>query len=306
MQTQKKLTEEKRVGIVLLNWNGLGDTLQCLESLQHSDYSNWVAIVVDNNSSENPEKIIELFPETLLVLNEENTGFTGGNNIGFQRVAELRCDYCWVLNNDTVVEPDCLSKLVAAMASNRELGAVTNLITYYEKPELSWFAGGELKRGLPCIRGYFEPIEYKGEEYVSVEDTDYLCGCSFIAQTDILQKIGGFDEAYFCYVEDVDISLRIKQLGYRIGYLGSAVVRHKVSKSTGFHSPIKLYYKHRNLLYFLNKFNMPLSTRLKWWGSSARFIASLLVKHSKPEPAWFLARGLWDGERGKMGKCNSL
>lgn len=296
----------KKVGVILLNWNGLQDTLKCLDSLGKSEYLNWVPIVVDNDSAEDPREITELFPEVVLVENSENLGFAGGNNVGFAKAMELGCEYCWVLNNDTEVEPDCLTKLVDAMESNPECGAITNLIIYFYQPELSWFAGGDLKRGLPCIRGYFSPIETEGKSLGEIEDTDYLCGCSFIAKTSLLGQIKGFDEAYFCYVEDVDISMRIKEVGYSIGYLHSAVVRHKVSRASGNHSPIKLYYKHRNLLYFLDKYDMPNSTRIKWLLGSMRFILSLVIKHSKPKPAWYLARGLWDGERGNMGKCSAF
>ena len=121
-----------------------------------------------------------------------------------------------------------------------------------------------------------------------------------------MEEVGGFDEKYFCYVEDVDLSLQLRKFGYQIAYVPDAIVWHKVSKSTGKYSPIKLYYKHRNMLYFLKKFEFPKHVAIQWWASSIRFIISLILKHRRSKAAWYLAKGLLDSVHGKMGKCDSL
>ncbi len=288
----------KRVAIILLNWNGLGDTLECLSSINALSHREYQVIVVDNHSDEDLSVLLEQHPGVILVRNQENYGFCKGNNIGIRKAADLDLEYCWILNNDTEVAADSLGKLIDALDRDPSVAAVTNRIDYYEDRSLSWFAGGVFKNGLPAHRGYFQAIGEIDES----SSTEYLAGCSFLARTEVLRKIGGFDENYFCYVEDIALSLRIRALGLQIAYVDDAIVWHKVSRSTGMQSPVKLYYKHRNMLYFMKQFNYPIRPKIHWWLSSVRFVISLVLKHRNPKAAWFLARGLLDAVRGRMGR----
>lgn len=295
------------VSIILLNWNGLRDTLECIDSLLQLTYKNYKIIVVDNNSHEDLSILEEKFPQVLLVKNKTNLGYAGGNNVGISKASELGFKYCWILNNDTTVEPQSLEIMINVLENNAKLSAVTNLILYSEDTSLSWFAGGIIKNGIPSIKGYFEKTErIKTGDPTKIENTDYLSGCSFIAQTNELSRIGGFDENYFCYVEDIDISLKLMESGFHIAYIPNAVIYHKVSRATGNFSPVKFYYKHRNMIYFLRKFNNPKSQIIKWWGSSLYAAASLFIKRRKYKTSWYLLRGLYDALRGKMGQCHNL
>ena len=288
-----------RVAIILVNWNGLEDTLACLGSLARQSFGDCTAIVVDNGSREDMSVIATRFPAALLIQTQDNLGFCGGNNIGIRKAVELGAEYCWILNNDTEVAPDCLERLVEALDRETGVVAVAHPIVYYYDRRLHWFAGGVFRHGLPAHRGYMEP-QFESEPDGQV--TEYLTGCSFLARTCVLRELGGFDENYFCYVEDVDLSMRISALGYRIGYVPEAVVWHKVSRSSGERSPIKLYYKHRNMLYFLRKFQRPARVKLRWWLTSARFAVSLLLKYRQPKSAWYMVRGLVHGATGQMGR----
>ena len=295
------------VAIIILNWNGLTDTLECISSLQQLTYENHQIIVVDNDSSEDLTPLQKMTEDVLLIRNKENYGYAGGNNVGIRKASELGCKYCWILNNDTTVARDSLARMVIELENEQKLAAVTNLILYYNDPSLAWFAGGFFDKGLPAIRGYFKKINVAKEEKSGpVVETKYLCGCSFVARTATLEVIGGFDEGYFCYVEDVDLSLTLVVAGYNIGYVPGAVVWHKVSRSSGNHSPIKLYYKHRNVIYFLNKFDAPASASFSWWWTSLRFVASLAIKHRNYRASWYLFRGLVDAVRNKRGKLSGL
>ena len=271
-----------RVAIILVNWNGLEDTLACLSSLARQSFGNYTVIVVDNDSREDASVIATCYPTALLIQTQENLGFCGGNNIGIRKAVELGAEYCWILNNDTEVAPDCLERLVEALDREMDVAAVGHPIFYHYDQRLHWFAGGVFRNGLPAHRGYMLPEFESGPDE---QATEYLTGCSFLARTCVLQELGGFDENYFCYVEDVDLSMRISALGYRIGYVPEAVVWHKVSRSTGERCPIKLYYKHRNMLYFLRKFQRPARVELRWWLRSARFVVSLLLKYRRPKSA---------------------
>ncbi len=288
-----------RVAIILINWNGMQDTLDCLASLSAQTCQDWTVIVVDNASRDDPSEIVTRYPNVVLIRNLDNLGFCGGNNVGIRKAAELGAEYCWILNNDTEVAADCLPHLIRALDDDENLGAVGHQIDYYDDRRLHWFAGGMFRHGLPAHHGYMKPTTGVDPAQAT---TEILTGCSFLARTHVLQELDGFDENYFCYVEDVDLSVRIKALGCDIGYTPKAVVWHKVSRSTGMRSPTKLYYKHRNMLYFLRKFRRPALAKLRWWLISVRFILSLLLKHHEPRAAWALARGLAHGVTGRMGR----
>ena len=108
-------TELPLIYIIILNWNGLQDTLECLGSILKMDYPNFRVVVVDNNSTDNSVDIIrKAHPQVSLIENKENLGYTGGNNTAMRYAMQHSADYVWLLNNDTTVEADTLSKLVFA------------------------------------------------------------------------------------------------------------------------------------------------------------------------------------------------
>ena len=135
-----------RVATILVNWNRLQDTLACLGSLAAQSYSDCTTIVVDNGSSEDASFITMRYPEVVLICNQDNLGFCGGTNIGIRKAAELGAEYCWILNNDTTVAPDCLARLVKALEDDAGLAAVAHPIFYFYDRRLLWFAGGIFHR----------------------------------------------------------------------------------------------------------------------------------------------------------------
>ncbi len=287
-----------KVGIVLLNWNGLSDTLECLESLYQQKYNNFVVVVVDNNSQESIEPLERKFPLAVFIKNNINEGFCRGNNIGIRECVNLGCEYIWILNNDTVVASNCLELLVAALDVNNQIAGVTNRINCYNDHNMCWFAGGVFHQGIPAHRDYYASIF---SESYPLFSTEYLSGCSFLARTTVLVELGGFEERFFCYVEDVDLSLRMLKLGHMLAYEDSALVFHKVSRATKSQSHIKLYYKHRNMLSFLRKHRGQGATVLRWWVTSLRTIASLVIKQRQFKASLYLFRGLVHGQLNKLG-----
>jgi GT2 family glycosyltransferase len=209
----------KRVAIILLNWNGLEDTIECIASLSNLKYQDYQIIVIDNHSDEDLTVLRVLNPSVILIKNQENYGFAKGNNIGIHKAAELGFEYCWILNNDTTVAPDALTKLVSAIERDKKLAAVTNQIRYYNYPSSIWFGGGIFKNGLPMSLSFSHRIT----EQNASSTTEFLAGTSFLARIDVLDEIGGFDEKFFCYVEDVDLSVRIQSIGYHIDYVPEAL-----------------------------------------------------------------------------------
>ena len=135
------------VHIIILNWNGLKDTIECLESVYKLDYSNFKVVVVDNGSSDNSADVIyKNYPKIKLIINDKNYGFTGGNNIGMKYAIDENTDYLWLLNNDTLIEKDCLYKIVKVAESSNTIGMVSPMIYYAETPDKLQFGGCWINR----------------------------------------------------------------------------------------------------------------------------------------------------------------
>ncbi len=223
------------VFIIILNWNGKKDTIECLHSLENVDYSNKKIIVVDNASSDGlVDEIRRLFPEVEVIVNDTNRRFAGGNNVGIKRAIEQSADYILLLNNDTVVEKDFLSKLVQEAQKDEKIGMVGPKIYYYSDPKRLWYAGGKIIwwKGVIAHSGVHEIDE---GQYNSTEDTAYITGCCILVKRSVIEKIGMLDEAYYIYGEDADWCVRAVRAGFKLVYLPSAVIWHKLSVASGGH-----------------------------------------------------------------------
>jgi GT2 family glycosyltransferase len=208
--TKESTALAKVVYIIILNWNGLEDTLKCLESVYRLDYPSFEVIVVDNASSDNsPEVIRDNFPQVFLIKNSENLGYAGGNNLAMQYAMEHGAEYVWLLNNDTVVEPDTLSKIVATAEGAPDIGMVSPVIYFYHEPDRIQFTG--------CCIDHKMSIEYPESNLTSIPDefvrgkNVWLWGTALLVKRKVIEKIGYFREEFFAYWEDTDYSLRVKE-----------------------------------------------------------------------------------------------
>src|ERR1700759_4079457 len=123
------------VHVVVLNWNNSEDTIACIQSLDKQDYANFKVIVVDNGSVDDSCARLSEIPGIDLRRNKTNLGYAGGNNLAMRAAFEAGADYVWVLNNDAVAAPDCLSRLVAAAESDPDVGLASPVIYHRESPE---------------------------------------------------------------------------------------------------------------------------------------------------------------------------
>jgi len=221
-----------RVWVVLLNWNGLADTLDCIASLERSEYSNLDVLVVDNGSVENPTTAVQrLHPDVRVVRVQQNIGFTGGNNLGIQQALTAGADYVLLLNNDTVVAPDCISKMVSALEGDSRIGAGNPKIYFFQPEDHLWFAGGDfsLWTGITKHRGRGERNNGKFDRPTAMT---FATGCAFFVRVSALKTVGMLDDRLFIYCEDVDLSLRLRQAGYECRYIPEAVAWHKEGMDT--------------------------------------------------------------------------
>lgn len=246
-----------RIAIIILNWNGFADTIECLESLNKLEYENYKIVLVDNASdNDEGDKIKERFPEIHLIKNDINKGFAGGNNVGIKWARENDYHYAWILNNDTVIEKESLKYQISHF-EDEKTGAVGSKIKIYNT-NLIWSKGIYLLN----ISLTSKPIKFfsnidEGKEDIILESSKelkYISGCSILLRTDMENIF--FDEAFFAYCEDMDVCYRIHKEGYKLIYEPRSVVYHKNARSTGGtkFNRHTLYYSYRNKLYFLRKF----------------------------------------------------
>ncbi|MDD3088417.1 MAG: glycosyltransferase family 2 protein [Candidatus Omnitrophica bacterium] len=244
-----------RVAIVLINWNGFDDTSACIESLSEMDYPEYSIIVVDNASGcDDAARLKEKYPFINVLRNTINRGFAGGNNDGIKWAIANGFEFIWVLNNDTVVEKGSLRSQMKRMF-DPEVGAVGSKIKIYST-DLIWSEGVDLIKItlFPPHAGFFSNSgEGRRDDGMPAmhREVSYISGCSILLRGRMKNIF--FDERYFAYCEDMDLSRRIREEGYKLVYEPGSVVYHKVSKSTGGKKFGKTaaYYTYRNKLLFL-------------------------------------------------------
>ncbi len=222
------------IAVIVLNWNGRAMTLDCLESLDQVRTARVLRIVVDNASTDGSvEEIRSRYGNRVSVLvNEENLGFSRGNNIGIRYALERGAQFVLLLNNDTVVAPDFLDHLVAPMAAEATVGITGPKIYYYTPRDRIWFAGGEIF----LARGTARHIGIRERDHGQFDrrrEVDYVTGCALMARREVFDTIGALDASYRAYFEDADFCMRARRAGFRVEYVPEAKVWHRISASTG-------------------------------------------------------------------------
>jgi len=284
------------VSIVILNWNGIADTLESLQSVYKQDYPNYVVIVVDNASTDNSvEKISLEYPNTKIIQNEKNFGYALGNNIGMQYASENGCEYFFLLNNDTVLEKDTLGKLIKDFLQFPNAAAIAPISFYYDQRHKAYFAGGRITK-----KGKTEHLQKSYDEVKLLEDpylTDWLTGCALLIKKSAYEKVGGFDPRFFLLFEDADWSLRARKAGYDLMISPKSWLFHKVSASfQQTWSPEYVYYYVRNALLFYEK-NFPLLKRIMFSYYQLTKVRRLIkdINRNYPNKAKILQQSLWNG-----------
>ena len=260
---------QKKLAIVIINWNSFDLTSDTLVSLSSTSYKNYDIIVVDNFSTDNSAAQLEKdFPSIILLRSDENKGFTGGNNLGFDYAINEGYEYVMMLNNDVAVEPDFLEPLVVKLDMDEKIGGVQPLIYFYHDRELIWNAGSRYNDifGIPYILGYYR--KDKGQlQRKKQKSIDWITGCAFMIRTEVLKKVGVLKQDFFIYYEDVDLSFRIKEAGYALAYEASSVVYHKTGMShkskeklkEGYLNPKVHYLNARNRLFVLKEYTQKIA-----------------------------------------------
>ena len=296
---------QKNVHIIVLNWNGRDDTLECLKSLQQINYDNYKIIVVDNGSEDGSVfEIKKNFPEMKIIENKRNLGFAGGNNIGMKYAVENEADYVLLINNDTTVDKNFLSELVEMGESDKKIGAVGSKIYFHSEPNRIWFAGGKVN-WLKNKGTHLGLDEIDNGQYDKIREVDYLTGCCLLIKREVIEKIGVLAEDYFLYYEDTDFSARVKNAGYKIMYVPKSKIYHKISRSTKPGSPSYIYYHVRNGLVMAKRNGSFLSKIILYLYCVFLFLKQIIKIIFLPQKrnwAYAVLKGEKDFLLGKMGK----
>ena len=242
------------VSVIIVNFNGAWHLQRCLTALQAQTVAPGEIILVDNASTDGSREILAQFPKVRLLLQTENLGFARGNNLAIKE-ASATSEWIALLNADAFVAPTWLEVLQKATHEAPNVHAFGSKLLSAADPKRldgvgdAYFISGRIWR--------------KGHGQTATADTDQVreifspCAAAALYLRSALNAVGGFDEDYFCYVEDVDLGFRLRLAGYRCLLVPSAVAYHVGSGSSGGRrSDFAVYYGHRNLVWTYLK-NMP-------------------------------------------------
>lgn len=240
------------LSIITINYNGLKDTCELIESLPLEDKSIEV-IVVDNASAQDEATIIkERFPQVKIIRSKKNLGFAGGNNLG---IKAAKGKYLFFLNNDTLLKPQTsdIRSLISRLETSPKIGMVCPKIRFTWGNQLIQFAGYTPLTPITMRNKAIGCGEVDHGQFDTPHLTPYAHGAAMMIKREVIEKAGLMPECYFLYYEELDWSMMIRHAGYEIWYEPTCTVFHKESQTTGQNSPLRTYYITRNRLLFAQR-----------------------------------------------------
>ncbi len=266
------------VAVVIVHYRQPGHLVRCVRSLQAADVPGLRIIVVD--SASDPGILTRLrseLPSVEWISCAENVGYTGGNNLGIARAADLGCDYILLLNPDTeCIAPGFIRRLARFLDLNprvalagprvylRRLGIVQNTVLRYPS----------LIRSVVDWAGYrLFPQRYQrsGDR---IRAAEMLNGVCVLLRAEAVRQVGAFDQRFFMYVEDADLGLRLRRAGWQVAYVPiDSIVHHQREEGYDLHGEVSLLLR-RNAVYFLRKHRR----RAQAWGLAAAILILALAR----------------------------
>ena len=252
-----------KVSVIILNWNGLHDTIECLESLRNITYPAYDVVVVDNDSKGDDVRVLrEKFGDYVhLIENDRNYGFAEGNNIGMRfALQNSNPDYILLLNNDTVVDAEFLSELVKTAGSGENIGAVQSKLLRKDNVNIIDSAGQQIFSDGTGREIGSDSID--DGAFDSVHEVFGPCAALALFKSSVLRNVGLFDKRFFILLEDADLSWRMRLYGYDTFFVPSSRVYHRGGISRGINATISTrnifsYYACKNRLFLVVKYFPP-------------------------------------------------
>ena len=295
---------KNNTAVILVNYNGLTDSIDCIESICKTDNAaNLKIVLVDNASKVNEADIIkEKYPDIQTIRSEVNGGFSYGNNLGIRWALDNGYKYITLLNNDTVVAPDMFIKLEKYCD---EKSVAAPKMYYYSQPNVIWYGGGEINKKTGNAEHTHMNCEdtFDEEKMLSkgIRKCTFVTGCCVMVKAETFRKVGLLEEDYFMYCEDTDFCIRLQQAGIYITYVPAARLWHKISASTGGSgSPFSTYYMTRNRLRYIKKHEVYFDKGAYTFSFASRVVRMLQSSDKNVKRAF--KDGISDHLKGIMGR----
>jgi len=237
---------KNNVAVVILNWNGISDTLDCLKSIQQQSYKNYRIIVVDNGSTDSSREVLENYKNKNskidVIYNVHNFGFAGGVNTGIKYALDNNFDYVALFNNDATADTRWLENLTKAIKTD-DIGISTGLLLRRDGKTIDTTGEQYSIWGLPFPRN-------RNNKTTLASAGGLVFGASggaSLYKTSLLREIGMFDDDFFAYYEDTDISFRAQLAGWKIVYEPKAIAYHKQGETSKKIPGFTVYQTFKNL-----------------------------------------------------------
>ena len=276
-----------KVSVVIPNWNGLDSLGNCLDSLRAQSLEHRI-IVVENGSNDGSLEFLQRdYPQVELIVHKRNKGFAGGVNAGIRKCIADGDEFVALFNNDAVADEHWLEELVKDLKVNDDAGIVTCKLMTIDKKHLDSTGDLYTTWGLPFPRGRGEPVSDKYDDRVQVFAAS---GGASLYRVSMLKQIGLFDEDFFAYYEDVDISFRAQLAGWKVRYVPESVAYHMIGATSGKIRGFTAYQTIKNLPWVLYK-NAPFSV---FWRVLPRFTVayySFIISAAWRGQTWAALKG---------------
>jgi len=295
---------EPLIVTIVLNTNRRDDTLACLASLKQGTYKNHKIIVLDNASSDGSvEAIRSAFPAVQIIELVENLGYAGNNNVGIKAALAQGADWVFVLNEDTILAPDCLAHLVKVGQRDAHIGIVGPMVYHHDEPDVIQSAGGRLGRYWQSR--HIAQNEPDRGQFTAPHRVEWISGCAILVRRAVIEQVGMLHELFFYYWEETEWCLRASKQGWCIVHVPQAKLWHKGVQRDYRPGPSVTYYNTRNRFLMLAKHQAPLTAWVVAWGQTLRTLTSWTIKpkwrsmHEHRDAMW---QGVLDFLRHRWGK----
>lgn len=295
----------EKIIIILLNYNQVSYTLKCVESLLKSDYENYLILLIDNGSTlENRELLKKSLPNNdrlMLKVLDNNRGYVGGINVGFEEGNKLHPDYFLIMNNDTIIDKEAITKLYRTIKNYDDNAIVSGKVYHYDEPNRLQFVGYKYRNKKTHNRIALGVNEIDKGQYDSVEERDMLDDIFWLFPSELYDKIGGYSPYFWFNSEQADFALRAKKENFKLVFTPNAKLWHKGSVSVGgrdlnprlaywtIQSKLILNYLHLNKIDFIKLYIKILIS------ISRTFIKSIYHKLAKKENLFEYALAKYKG-----------
>lgn len=288
---------------IILNTNRRADTLACLTSLAQSSYQNNQIIVLDNASSDGSVTAIRAaFPAVQIIELRTNLGYAGNNNVGIAAAIAQAADWVFVLNEDTILDVDCIQELVHFGESDQRIGIVGPMVYHHSEPTVIQSAGGKLGRYWKSQ--HVAQNELDTGQIPRPHAVEWISGCAILVRRAVIAQVGAIDERFFYYWEETEWCVRARAADWKIFQVPAAKLWHKGVQRDYRPKPAVAYYTTRNQLLLFAKHRAPLTAWVVTWLQLLRTTASMSLR-----PKWrssrthrnAMVRGMIDFLRQRWG-----